>query len=335
MILAGDVGGTKSNLAFFELENGQLKTRFEKTLPSHKFASLAELLKEFFGATELRADFSCLSIAGPVKERRCQTPNLPWIVEADEVERTTGMRRLELINDLEANARGLAMLGPSDFAIINEGEPNAVGNAAVISAGTGLGEAGLFWDGEKHLPFASEGGHGNFGPNDDLQTELLQYMRKVHNHVSYERVLSGPGLYNIYSFMRDSGKFPEPDWLKEELKVSDPAATISKNAISGKAEICVEALNMFVTIYGSEAGNLAMKVMALGGVYIGGGIAPKIITKLQEPLFMKSFTNKGRMKTLLQAIPVKVILNDKTALLGAAEFALSISDKSVSSHRTA
>jgi glucokinase len=330
MILAGDVGGTKSNLALFELENGRLVARFEKTLPSHKFASLSDLLKEFLSTTDLRADFSCLSIAGPVKNRRCQTPNLPWIVEADEVERTTGLRRLELINDLEANARGLSVLGPEDFAVINEGDGDAVGNAAVISAGTGLGEAGLYWDGTQHLPFASEGGHGNFGPNDALQIELLEYMLKVHNHVSYERVLSGPGLFNIYSFMRDTGKFPEPDWLKEELKISDPAATISKNAMNGKSEICTEALKMFVTIYGSEAGNLAMKVMAVGGVYLGGGIAPKIIKKLQEPLFMQSFTNKGRMKALLQAIPVKVILNDKTALLGAADLALQLANKSVS-----
>jgi len=214
-------------------------------------------------------------------------------------------------------------LHPSDLYVLNEGSARAHGNQAIIAAGTGLGEAGLYWNGRSHVPFASEGGHADFAPTDATQVELLRHLMKDHEHVSYELVLSGMGLYNIYKFLRDSGRHEEPAWLAAAVAGDDPAATISQSALANTSPLCQEALNIFVSIYGAEAGNLALKLMSVGGLYIGGGIAPKIIDKLKEPVFLKSMTDKGRMRPLLETMPVRVIMNDKTALLGAARCAVS------------
>jgi glucokinase len=226
-----------------------------------------------------------------------------------------------LLNDLEANAYGLAMLAPDDFVALNNGTTEASGNMAIIAAGTGLGEAGLHWDGGQHHPFASEGGHASFAPSNAFQIELLSYLLREFTHVSWERVVSGPGLYNIYRFLRDTGRGEEPPWLGEEIRRGDPAAVISQAALAGSSALCGQALDLFIALYGAEAGNLALKLMASGGVFVGGGIAPKIITKLRDSTFIEAFVAKGRMQSLLQDIPVRVILNDKAALLGAARFA--------------
>jgi glucokinase len=223
-----------------------------------------------------------------------------------------------LINDLEANAYGIATLGPGDIATLQEGEPGRRANQCVVSAGTGLGEAGLFWDGAGHRPFACEGGHTTFAPGNKEEIALLEYLMRGLDHVSWERVLSGPGLHNVYQFLRDTGRGAEPAWLADHLAEGDPSSAIAEAANRGKSGLCEQALDMFVALYGSEAGNMALKTLSLGGVYLGGGIAPKILGKLREGVFTKAFAAKGRMRELLETIPIHVIVNDQTALKGAA-----------------
>jgi glucokinase len=324
MILAGDIGGTSARLAYFELRNGRLAVVAERTYRSREQTSLESAIGRFITEENIKVQVACFGIAGPIRDRRVVTPNLPWQIDAAVLERELGIARVSLLNDLEANAYGLSELTDVDYTVLASGAPRAVGNQAVISAGTGLGEAGLYWDGAVHCPFPCEGGHADFAPTNDLQVELLQYlMKKFGGHVSIERVLSGPGLYNIYQFLRDTDKGEEESWLKKEMNIQDPSALISQYGLSGKSPLCARALDVFVDIYGAEAGNFALKVMALGGVYVGGGIAPKILPKLQHPRFMQAFKNKGRLAALLEQMPVRVILNDKTALLGAAHVAFS------------
>ena len=264
---------------------------------------------------------ACFGIAGPVVNGRCEATNLPWVVDIQNVRKRLKLKSAEMINDLVANAYGIPILSDKDFVILNKGVRNAEGNMAIVSAGTGLGEAGMFWDGEMHRPFASEGGHTDFAPRNPIEMELLTYLQKRHRQVSIERLVSGPGLVNIYQFLLDTEKGVEPPWLTDLMRKGDPAPIIAQNALEGKAPLCSQALEIFVSLYGAEAGNLALKLMATGGVYLGGGIAPKIIEKLTESEFMNAFTAKGRMKPLLQDIPVRVIINPKTALLGAARYA--------------
>lgn len=321
MILAGDVGGTHTRLAVFDDKGGRLTPAAEATFPSREHGSLESVLRKFSGAHPLPIDRACFGVAGPVRHGRCDATNLAWMVDSALIAKELGLKRVELINDLEANAWGLGVLDADDYAVLNAGAPDAEGNMAIISAGTGLGEAGLYWDGKAHRPFATEGGHSDFAPRNHLEMELLDYLLKQFQRVSYERVVSGPGLLNIYGFLRDTGRGEEPAWLAEQIRRQDPGAVISQAAMSGKSELCVQALDLFVSLYGAEAGNLALKVLAIGGVYLGGGIAPKIIRKLQDPTFLNAFTAKGRMQPLLQATPVRVLLNDKTALLGAARYA--------------
>jgi glucokinase len=244
------------------------------------------------------------------------------VVEAQQLSRASGIATVLLINDLAATAYGIPALAPSDVAVLSPGSPDAVGNTAVIAAGTGLGEAGLYWDGTSYRPFATEGGHTDFAPRTALEVELLRFLFARFARVSYERVLSGPGLLNIYQFLRDTGHGEEPAWLTEELHQQDPASTIAQTALAGHCALCEQALDLFVSLYGAEAGNLALKIMATGGVFIGGGIAPKILPKLTASLFMDAFLAKGRMRPVLEAIPVRVILNDRAALVGAARYAM-------------
>jgi glucokinase len=321
MILAGDVGGTHTRLAVFDDTGGRLTPAAEATFPSREHGSLEAVLLKFNAAHLLSIDRACFGVAGPVRNGRCDATNLAWVVDARLLARELRLQAVGLINDLEANAWGIGVLEPDDLALLNPGAPDAEGNQAIISAGTGLGEAGLTWDGKQHRPFATEGGHSDFAPRNHLEVELLEYLLTQFHRVSYERVVSGPGLLNIYRFLRDTGRGEEPAWLAERMRDQDPGAVISQAGLEGKSDLCVEALDLFVSLYGAEAGNLALKVLATGGVYLGGGIAPKIIRKLQDPIFLNAFTAKGRMKPLLQAIPVRVILNDKTALLGAARYA--------------
>jgi glucokinase len=250
-----------------------------------------------------------------------EASNLPWVIEsrrlADELEIPEAL----LINDLEATGWGVGALAPERLVPLNE-VSSIPGNQAVIAAGTGLGEAGLFWDGSRHHVFASEGGHSDFAPGDKLEDELLGYLRGRFEHVSYERVLSGPGLVNVFEFLRDTGKGKPPDWLVAEMVESDAAKAISEAGLRGQCPMCAQALDIFVSVFGAEAGNLALKMKAVGGVFVAGGIAPKILPKLQTPSFLQAFLDKGRLRSLMEMIPIQVITDDKLALLGAARCAL-------------
>ena len=321
MILAGDIGGTHARIAPFSIDGGRVQLTSEQIFPSHEHQNLESVLRAFMTTHNVPANTACFGVAGPVRDGIAVLPNLGWTVDAASLARQIGIERVGLINDLEANAYGIAALAASDFTVLNPGAAHAIGNAAVISAGTGLGEAGLYWDGKILRPFACEGGHADFAPTDPLQTAMLAWLQKQYAHVSWERVLSGNGLFNIYRFLRDSGRGEEPAALTEELKHGDPPAVITRAALEKTSALCEMALDLVIALLGAEAANLALKIMATGGVYLGGGIAPRILSKLKEPAFMRAFTNKGRMSDMLKAIPVKVILNDGAALLGAARCA--------------
>ena len=322
MILAGDIGGTNSRLAFFDLIDGNLKLVTESVFPSKEARGLEEIVVKFVNAAAYKADTACFGIAGPVRNGRVQTSNLPWVVEASSLSRELGMEDVWVINDLEANAWGIAALGDNDVVTLNRVKGTPVGNQAVIAAGTGLGEAGMFWDGAQYRIFATEGGHADFAPRDELEIDLLRYLHThFGGHVSYERIVSGPGLVNVNQFFKDTGRGEEPAWLRDEMAHGVPAAVISSAAMSGRVAMAEQALDLWVSIYGAEAGNLALKIMSTGGVYLGGGIAPKILQKLAGPLFMQAFLAKGRMQPLMESMPVRVITNDKTGLLGASRYA--------------
>lgn len=322
MLLAGDIGGTKTRLAAFELLDGRLQAVVDQTFRSLDYLSLEALVLPFVAEHGLRLEGAGFGVAGPVKQGRVVATNLPWVVDAAQLADELTLPAVTLLNDLEAIAAGLAALGDDDFTVLNPGTPDPDGNAAVIAAGTGLGEAGLFWDGQRHLPFASEGGHTDLAPRNELEMALLTYLIGRFGRVSYERVLSGPGLHNIYEFLRDTGRAEEPPWLRQELAEQDPPAAISEAALAGRSPLCAAALELFVSLYGAEAGNLALKMMATGGVYVAGGIAPKILDKLADGTFLTAFTAKGRLSPLLQATPVKVVLNDRVALFGSVQAAL-------------
>jgi glucokinase len=318
VILAGDVGGTKTNVALFDPD---LTLLDERQFRSADHGGLEEIAVAFLAETGARPAAATFGIAGPVVAGRCQTTNLPWTVEAASLAREIGVPSVGLINDLEANAHGIAALSASDFLVLNEGAPGATGNAALIAAGTGLGEAGLYWDGSRHHPFASEGGHASFSPVGKLQLELLEYLDQELDHVSWERLLSGPGLVSVFRFLRDTGRGEEPAWLAESMRSGDAAAAISKAALDATSPLCMKAVDLFVELYGAEAGNLGLKLLATGGVYIGGGIAPRIASRLVDGRFIAAFTAKGRMRDVVASMPVRVILNDRAALLGAARHA--------------
>ena len=322
MILAGDIGGTNARLAVFDVVDGHFSLISASVFPSREYSSLDEIVSKFVRTANVHPHAACFGVAGPVRNGRVEASNLPWIIESKRLAEELDLKKALLINDLEANAWGIAFLDPADLVSLNQVKGTPVGNQAVISAGTGLGEAGMYWDGTKHLVFASEGGHADFAPRNELETELLRYLRVRFGHVSYERIVSGPGLVNVFNFLRDTGRGVEPKWLADEMLHSDPAAAISRAAIDGKCGLSEQAIDLFVSIYGAEAGNLALKIMATGGIYLGGGIAPKMLPKLAGPLFMEGFLSKGRMQHLLEAIPVRVITNDKVALLGAARYAV-------------
>jgi glucokinase len=323
MILAGDIGGTHARLAFFQSQNGHLTPVAEGVFPSRDHSGLDEIVGQFVAKQSLRPDVACFGVAGPVRNGKVETSNLPWTVEASRLAGELHLASALLINDLEANAWGIASLGEQDQVALNRVKGMPVGNQAVISAGTGLGEAGLFWNGNGYEIFASEGGHCDFAPRTELEIELLRYLVARFGHVSFERIVSGPGLVNVYNFLRDTHRGEEPQWLTDELAQGDQAATISRAAVAGKSVLAEHALDLWISIYGAEAGNLALKLMATGGVFLGGGIAPKIVSKLSSPLFMQAFVSKGRLQPLLESIPVKVITNDKIALFGAARYAVA------------
>jgi glucokinase len=321
MILAGDVGGTSTRLAAFELTGGKLHAIVEQTYKGADYASLDAIVAQFVATHALRPTHACCGISGPVHDGTARTTNLPWVIEASSLAKQLHLPSFMLINDLEANAWGVAALGPEDIETLNAGEPGVSGNAAVIAAGTGLGEAGLYWDGAHHRPFACEGGHGDFAPRTALEIELLQYLGGKFGHVSYERLVSGQGLCNIYAFLCQTPGRTEIPEVAEAMRHQDLAAAISQAALSRRSPVCIEALDTMVSIYGAEAGNVALKFMAYGGLYVGGGIAPKIVAKLRDGTFMRAYLAKGRMQRIVAAMPVHVIMNPNTALLGAARCA--------------
>jgi len=328
MILAGDIGGTHTRIALFNEEVGKLKLVLEHVYPSREHKSLDEIISLFISNENVKVKVACFGIAGTVLHGRVSTPNLAWVVDAIQLTKLLGIESVWVINDLQAHASGVDDLETADFVLLNKLE-SGIGNAALIAAGTGLGEAGLYWDGTRRWPFPCEGGHCDFAPRTEGEIALLQYLFRKFGRVSYERVLSGPGLKNIYDFLHETGSEPQPDWLKEELAhAADPVAVISQHGLEGKAAICEHALDLFVSIYGAEAGNLALKMMAVGGVFISGGIAAKIMPRLTAPAFLQAFVSKGRLQPLMETIPVRVIINDKVGLIGAARYALLQAGKS-------
>jgi len=313
MILAGDIGGTNARLAYFQPQNGHLNLVSERVYPSREHSEFGEIVTQFLKDSGSRPEVACFGIAGPVRDGRVETSNLPWVIEQSRLAKQISLPSTWLINDLEASAWGIGAL--------NHVSGHVSGNQAVIAAGTGLGQAGLYWDGSHHQVFACEGGHCDFAPQGELQIELLRYLAARFEHVSYERILSGPGLVNVYEFLRDRGKEKETPEFAAELKNGDAAAAISRAAIDGTSTLAVQALDLFIDVYGAEASNLALKTMATGGLFLSGGISPKILSKLQGPKFMQAFVHKGRLRPLVESIPVQVVTNEKAGLLGAARCA--------------
>lgn len=321
IILAGDVGGTKTNMAFYQIQNDQLVAVVEAQYPSREFTNFDDLIQKFLSEHKLRANAACFGVAGPCQHGRCKAMNLPWVLDESELKAFLKIDGVRVINDLEATAYGVTVLPPDEFAVIQAGTEDPCGHAAVIAAGTGLGEAGLLWDGTRHRPFACEGGHSDFAPRNREDVGLFQFLENEFKHVAWERVLSGPGLHNLYRYLCTVPDAKPSPVVADEMKLADPSAVISRAAFANRCPVCVAALNLFVSLYGAEAGNLVLKMMATGGLYIGGGIAPKVLSALQSGLFCQAFSDKGRLKTMLDQVPIKVILSDKAALLGAAQCA--------------
>jgi glucokinase len=325
MIIAGDIGGTKTNVALFDPSGGEVgRPVAERSYPSARYGSLEDILREFVAAHRgAPITQACFGVAGPVVRGRIDATNLAWKVHDVKLAEAVGVPRVHLINDLEATAFGISELRAEQLYTLNEGEPDRTGHRALIAAGTGLGMAAIYFDGQSYHPMPSEGGHMDFAPRNERECELMHYLReKIGGRVSYERVLSGMGLLNIYSFLRDRGHGEEPGWLADEIVEGDASAAISRAALAGKSGLAATALEIMVEVYGAMAGNLALLLKSVGGLYVGGGIAPKIMPKLTDGTFMRNYGDKGRMSDLVNSIPVRVILDDKTALYGAALYAL-------------
>jgi glucokinase len=323
MILAGEIGATRTRLAAFQTEGNRLQSVVERIYISNENDGLSGILASFIKSEGIPVHSACLGVAGPVRAGRSKISNLPWVIDARDVAKQLKLNSVGLLNDLEAYAYGIDGLESKDFITLSEGSDEAEGNRAVISAKTGLGMAGLYWDGFRHHPFACEGGHADFAPRNELQMELLAYLQKKYGRISCERILSGPGIKNIYDFLRDAHKADEPEWLRTEMNTApDPPALISRMALEGKAAICDQAMAIFVSVFGAETGNCALHYMTTGGIFIGGSIAAKIVPKMKDPLFMESFFDKGRMEIILKDMPVKIVVNDDCGMIGAARYTL-------------
>jgi glucokinase len=320
-LLAGDIGGTKTNLAVYASQTGPRAPLAEATFPSADYPSLETLVREFLSQIDLQVERASFGVAGPVVGGQATITNLPWVIDEQRLQDALNLAPVRLLNDLQAIANGVPFLEPADLHTLNEGQSAHGGAIAVIAPGTGLGEAFLTWDGGRYRPHPSEGGHADFAPNTPLEVDLLRYLLDRFDHVSYERVCSGLGVPNIYAFLKDSGYAAEPAWLAKRLAAAeDPTPVIANAALDGErpCKLCAATLDTFVSILAAEAGNLALDVLATGGVYLGGGIPPRILRALEQGRFMESFTRKGRMSKLLARVPVHVILNPKVALLGVA-----------------
>jgi glucokinase len=320
--LAGDVGGTKTALAIIDSELGPRNFLEKAIYPSADYPSLDALVAKFLKGKKWQLARASIDVAGPVVNGRCQTTNLPWVIEEKSLSKELGIP-VRLVNDLDAIAYAIPLLEAGDLETLNPGVPVKHGALAVVAPGTGLGEAFLEWNGTDYRPYPSEGGHTDFAPSGQMQLKLLIYLMDRFGHVSYERICSGIGLPNLYAFFKDNGICSEPDWLREQIAAApDPAPVISQAALDDKAEIAVATLDLFVSILGSEAGNLALKVLATGGIYLGGGIPPRIMPFLKKAEFFHSVQNKGRFSSLLVNIPIHIILNPEAALIGAARHGL-------------
>jgi len=321
MLLAGDIGGTKTTLAVFSPEVGPRAPLSEATFPSTRYPSLEAVVSEFLSQVDLNVEQATFGVAGPVVAGKAEITNLPWVIDERQLAEALRVSSVRLLNDLTATAHAVPFLEPADLHTLNVGQRAPGGAIAVIAPATGLGEAFLTWDGSRYRPHVSEGGHADFPPTNPFEVELLRYLQDRFEHVSYERVCSGRGLPNIYAYLRDSGYADEPAWLTEQLADADDPTPVIVNAaleVEEPCELCVATLNAFVSILGGEAGNLALKVLAGGGVYLGGGIPRRILPALKDERFMQAFRRKGRMSDLLASVPVHVIPNRKVALLGAA-----------------
>jgi glucokinase len=324
-ILAGDIGATKTNLGVYATEKGPREPVVEETFPSSRHSSLEVLVGEFLAQAQMDVERAVFGVAGPVVGGQATITNLPWVIDEAQLKKKLNLRSVLLLNDLRAIAQGVPLLKAQELYALNKGEPILGGTKAVIAPGTGLGEAFLTWDGLRYRAYASEGGHVDFAPTTPLENNLLRYLRDKWEHVSYERICSGMGLPNIYAYLRDSGYAEEPAWLAEQLAAADdPTAFIVNAALENKAKLCNDSLNLFCSVLGAEAGNMALKVLATGGVYLGGGIPPRILPALKQKVFMQAFLNKGRLSDLLAKVPVHVILNPKIALIGAAFYGLEL-----------
>jgi len=324
-LLAGDVGATKTILGIYSAEKGPQEPLAEATFPSGQYADLVELVGAFLTQADLDVEQAVLGVAGLVIGGQATITNLPWAIDGAQLKKKLNLKSVLLLNDLKALAQGVPLLEPDDLHTLNKGEPTPDGTKAVIAPGTGLGEAFLFWDGSQYRAHASEGGHTDFAPSNPLEDNLLHYLRDQWGHVSYERICSGMGIPNIYAFLRDSGHAEEPAWLAEQLAAADdPTPLIVTAALENRAQLCVDTLNLFCAVLGAEAGNVALTVMATGGVYLGGGIPPRIVAALTNGPFMEAFRRKGRFSEFMDRIPVYIILNTKIALMGAAFHGLAV-----------
>jgi glucokinase len=329
MLLAGDIGGTKTVLAVFSHEAGPHTPLAEATFPSGRYGRLDAIVREFLGQVGMPVERACFGVAGPVVDGTAQITNLPWTMNEANLMETFGWEAARLLNDLESIAYAVPILEDDDTHTLNAGAPVPHGNIAVIAPGTGLGEAFLTWEGARYRAHASEGGHASFAPSGQLEIGLLSFMRERlgHGHVSFERVCSGLGIPNIYDYLKEGAYAEEPAWLAGQLAgAADPTPVIMDSAL-GKTQTCdltIMTLKTFVSILGSEAGNLALKVLSTNGVYLGGGIPPRILGALEDPAFLEAFRRKGRFRDLLTQMPVHVILNPKAALLGAASYGLAM-----------
>jgi len=320
MILAGDVGGTKVDLALYDFKDGKLDYSRDEKYAAKNYAGLEEIVKQFLGGAKV--DAACFGVPGPVRNGRLRLTNLPWTLDSRELATNLGITHVFLINDLEANGYGVAELSADQIYTLAEGDASQIGNRALIAAGTGLGEGLLMWNGKSYTPYPSEGGHSDYAPRNEDEIDLLRFLKqKYDGRISFERVVSGMGLTNVYDFLCDVRGMDVPKWLAQRMATEDPNAVITECALAAKSEICEKSLEMFVSAYGAEAGNLALKILSVGGVYVGGGIAPRILEKLKDGTFMKAFTDKGRLSQLLINMPVRIILESRAALLGAAAYA--------------
>jgi glucokinase len=321
-VLAADVGATKTNFAFFSMKGNDITRLKEAAYPSKQYTSLAVMANDFLKALPA-PEAVCFGVAGPVLNGKATLTNLSWDINSGELATQIGVKEVQLINDLEATAYGLALLDEKDTMLLHKGGDQPSGNAAVIAPGTGLGEAGLFWDGKLFHPFATEGGHSDFAPRNTFDFELYEYLQNQFGHVSWERLVCGPGIVTIYQFLRDEKKRAEPAWLAEKINTGDAAAIISQHIL--QSDLCKETMHHFVRYLAYESANLVLKMKATGGLFIGGGIAPKIADLIMNEQFSLSYCSSGRLNSLLEKVPVKIILNPQTALLGAAYYAAGYS----------